>query len=149
MDSLLEAAPGGYTIREAAPILAAPEMDKTIQWFSDTLGWKGDVDLRDEEGRGTYGCMFLEVPQAISERLRGFHGIRLKQGAGITWHFCTWLGWTGCTNGLPAPCAHSPVLHLGVSCRFSWCKKVKPQLPWHTMELSDLYTPDTDHMFRV
>lgn len=80
IDKLLDAAPGGYTIREAAPIMTVPDMEKTIAWFDNTMGWSGGIDARDETGRATYGCVFLGVPEAINKRYRGFHGIHLFHG---------------------------------------------------------------------
>jgi RNA polymerase sigma factor (sigma-70 family) len=77
---LLDAAPGGYTVREAAPIMTVPDMDATVAWFKDTLGWNGGADVRDDQGRGTYGCVLHGVGQAVNQRLRGFNGIHLFMG---------------------------------------------------------------------
>jgi AraC family transcriptional regulator len=77
---LLEAAPGGYTVLETAPVMAVPDLEATVAWFERTLGWNGGIDARDEQGRGTYGSVLLGVGEAVNQRVRPFNGIHLSRG---------------------------------------------------------------------
>jgi predicted enzyme related to lactoylglutathione lyase len=41
------------------------DMDKTLEWFRNVLGWHGTVDERSENGQGLYGC--------VHDPVGGFH----------------------------------------------------------------------------
>ncbi len=70
----------GYYVRENAPVYFTPDMDRTIQWFRDVLGWYGDVTARDEQGAGGYGCVFDYPGELIVAQLTPFRGIHLFRG---------------------------------------------------------------------
>lgn len=66
----------GYIVRENGPIYFCRDMDKTLAWFQEVLGWFGDVVARYENGIGEYGCVFDypgEVAVAHITPFRGFH----------------------------------------------------------------------------
>lgn len=66
----------GYVVRENGPVYFTKDMDKTVKWFEDVLGWYGDVAARDSAGNGEYGCVFdypSEVAVAHLTPFRGFH----------------------------------------------------------------------------
>jgi AraC family transcriptional regulator len=66
----------GYVVRENGPVYFTRDMEKTVKWFEDVLGWFGDVAGRDEKGRPVYGCVFdypSEVAVAHLTPFRGFH----------------------------------------------------------------------------
>ena len=66
----------GYIVRENGPVYFTRDMEKTVKWFEDVLGWFGDVAGRDEKGRPVYGCVFdypSEVAVAHLTPFRGFH----------------------------------------------------------------------------
>ncbi|WP_058301001.1 helix-turn-helix domain-containing protein [Gorillibacterium timonense] len=66
----------GYVIRENGPVYFTRDMDKTLEWFQNTLGWYGDIVARDSAGRGDYGCVFdypSEIAVAHITPFRGFH----------------------------------------------------------------------------
>lgn len=66
----------GYVVRENGPIYFTKDMDKTVKWFEDVLGWYGDIVARDSDGNGDYGCIFdypSEVAVAHLTPFRGFH----------------------------------------------------------------------------
>ncbi len=66
----------GYVVRENGPVYFTKDMDKTVKWFVDVLGWFGDVVARDNKGVGEYGCVFdypSEVAVAHLTPFRGFH----------------------------------------------------------------------------
>ncbi|MCG8334476.1 MAG: helix-turn-helix domain-containing protein [Proteobacteria bacterium] len=66
----------GYVVRENGPVYFTKDMDNTIKWFEDILGWYGDIVVRDNEGNGDYGCVFdypSEIAAAHIAPFRGFH----------------------------------------------------------------------------
>jgi AraC family transcriptional regulator len=66
----------GYVVRENGPVYFTKDMEKTVKWFEDVLGWFGDVAGRDEKGKPVYGCVFdypSEVAVAHLTPFRGFH----------------------------------------------------------------------------
>ena len=66
----------GYVVRENGPVYFTRDMDKTLKWFEDVLGWYGDIVARDSAGKGEYGCVFdypSEVAVAHLTPFRGFH----------------------------------------------------------------------------
>lgn len=71
----------GYTIKEhAAPVYHTKDMDKTAKWFVDVLGWYADVDARDENGVGTYGCAMSFPGEIAHAGVGNFDGIHLFYG---------------------------------------------------------------------
>lgn len=40
----------------AAPVYHTKNMEKTVEWFENVLGWYAGVDAKDENGVGTYRC---------------------------------------------------------------------------------------------
>jgi AraC family transcriptional regulator len=70
----------GYVVKETGAVYYTEDMDRTIEWFKRTLGWYGQVDARDEEGRGRYGCV-NNIPLEIeSLHIAPFTGIHLFPG---------------------------------------------------------------------
>ncbi len=47
----------GYVVKETGAVYYTQDMDKTLKWFKEVLGWYGQIDARDEDGIGTYGCV--------------------------------------------------------------------------------------------
>ncbi|MCL2461865.1 MAG: hypothetical protein FWF44_04305 [Defluviitaleaceae bacterium] len=58
----------GYYVRENEPIYVCRDMDKTIGWFRDVLGWFGGVLARDENGEGVYGGVSDYPPELAMTR---------------------------------------------------------------------------------
>lgn len=70
----------GYTVYENAPVYYTQDMDKTLAWFEQVLGWRGNIDARDGEGRGTYGCV-MSLPMELHTLAQiPFHGFHLFSG---------------------------------------------------------------------
>ncbi len=70
----------GYTVKENGPVYYTKNMDKTVKWFEEVLGWYGGIDERNENGDGTYGCI-LPLPGEISSMtLMPFHGFHMFFG---------------------------------------------------------------------
>lgn len=64
MDKLEKYNNRGYSIVETEMIYYSPDMDKTVKWFEDILGWYGNVFDRNEDNIGTYGFV-SDLPQEI------------------------------------------------------------------------------------
>lgn len=47
----------GYIVKENGAIYYTKNMDKTLEWFKKTLGWYGQIESRDENNNGLYGCV--------------------------------------------------------------------------------------------
>ncbi|MEO3946341.1 helix-turn-helix domain-containing protein [Gorillibacterium sp. CAU 1737] len=66
----------GYVVRENGAVYFTLDMDATVHWFEEVLGWYGDVVSRNADGSGDYGCVFDypdEVAVAHLTPFRGFH----------------------------------------------------------------------------
>lgn len=66
----------GYTVYENAPVYYTQDMDKTLAWFEQVLGWRGNIDARDGDGRGIYGCVMslpMELHTLTQIPFNGFH----------------------------------------------------------------------------
>lgn len=71
----------GYTLQEqAAPVYHTKDMDKTVEWFNNILGWYAGVDARDENGIGTYGCALSFPGEIVNAGIAGFDGIHFFYG---------------------------------------------------------------------
>lgn len=71
----------GYVVRETGPVYYTKDMDRTLKWFIDVLGWYGEIDERDAAGRGLYGCVYDTPPEYENWHLAPFTGIHLFYGA--------------------------------------------------------------------
>ena len=105
----------GYVVRENGPVYFTQDMDATLQWFQDVLGWYGDVVARDSAGKGVYGCVFDypgEVAVAHLTPFRGFHlfpgepakgvaGFLMVEGLDALHRIVKAAGWTQITDIQP------------------------------------------------
>lgn len=70
----------GYVIRETGPVYYTKNMDETVKWFEKTLGWHYEIDERDNEGNGRYGCVF-DLPKEFEMlHIAPFTGIHMFYG---------------------------------------------------------------------
>ncbi len=73
----------GYVVKETGAVYFTDNMDATIQWFVDILGWYGEVVSSDESNNGTYGCV-NNIPMEIEAlHIAPFTGIHLFKGEPI------------------------------------------------------------------
>lgn len=70
----------GYVVRENGPVYFTRDMDNTLKWFQDTLGWYGDIVARDNTGRGEYGCVFDYPGEVAVTHITPFRGFHLFTG---------------------------------------------------------------------
>lgn len=76
----------GYVVRENGAVYFTKDMDETVKWFEEVLGWYGDVAARDRNGKGEYGCVFdypSEVAIAHITPFRGFHLFAGEPACGV------------------------------------------------------------------
>jgi AraC family transcriptional regulator len=70
----------GYVVTETGPVYFTKDMDKTVRWFEETLGWYYVIDERNDKGAGMYGCVY-NIPQEIEIlHIAPFTGIHLMYG---------------------------------------------------------------------
>ena len=70
----------GYLVKETGAVYYSMDMDKTLAWFTDVLGWYGQIDARDENNVGMYGCVNNIPIEFESLGLAPFTGIHMFHG---------------------------------------------------------------------
>lgn len=70
----------GYIVKETGAVYYTDDMDKTLNWFTDILGWYGQIEGRDENNKGTYGCVNNLPIEIESLRIAPFTGIHMFKG---------------------------------------------------------------------
>lgn len=107
----------GYVVKEAGAVYYTQDMDKTLKWFKEVLGWYGQIDARDENGIGTYGCVnnlpieievlhvapFTGTHLFKGEPLQRMVGFMLVQGIEQLYEFVKKSGWTQITEIITEP----------------------------------------------
>lgn len=73
----------GYIVRETGAVYYTKDMDKTVEWFQNVLGWYGQIDARDENNQGTYGCVNNIPIEIESLHIAPFTGVHLFAGEPI------------------------------------------------------------------
>jgi AraC family transcriptional regulator len=80
MDGLTKLAERGYVVKENGTVYFTMDMDKTIKWFEEVLGWYYEIDERDAEGKGTYGCVY-DLPREFENlHIAPFTGMHMFYG---------------------------------------------------------------------
>ncbi len=70
----------GYAVKENGSIYYTKNMDATAKWFEEVLGWSAQIDERNENGDGVYGCL-MHLPEEIKSMTREpLHGFHMFQG---------------------------------------------------------------------
>lgn len=70
----------GYVVKETGAVYYTLDMDKTLKWFKEVLGWYGQIESRDENAQGTYGCL-NNIPIEIEAlHIAPFTGIHMFKG---------------------------------------------------------------------
>ena len=70
----------GYFVKENSPIYLTMDMDRTVKWFEDTLGWYSNIVERDSDGNGCYGVVFDMLPEIELTQLAPFTGMQIFKG---------------------------------------------------------------------
>jgi len=80
MDTLKKFSDRGYVVTETGPVYYTMDMDQTVAWFEDVLGWYAEIDERNADGKGMYGCVY-SLPKEIEVlHIAPFTGIHLFFG---------------------------------------------------------------------
>ncbi len=70
----------GYIVKETGAVYYSKDMDRTLKWFKEVLGWYGQIEARNERNEGTYGCV-NNIPIEIEAlHIAPFTGIHLFYG---------------------------------------------------------------------
>lgn len=70
----------GYVVKETGAVYYTNNMDRTVKWFQEVLGWYGQIESRDENNEGNYGCV-NNIPLEIEAlHIAPFTGIHLFKG---------------------------------------------------------------------
>lgn len=73
----------GYVVKETGAVYYTQDMDKTLGWFKEVLGWYGQIDSRNKDNIGDYGCV-NSIPLEIEAlHIAPFTGIHLFKGEPI------------------------------------------------------------------
>lgn len=70
----------GYTVGNVGSVYLSSDMDKTVKWFEDVLGWYAEVEVRDVDGNPTYGCAMPFDGELVHLGVTSFNGIFLLPG---------------------------------------------------------------------
>lgn len=70
----------GYVVKETGAVYYTEDMDRTLKWFQEVLGWYGQIEARDENNEGGYGCVNNLPMEFEALHLAPFTGIHLFQG---------------------------------------------------------------------
>lgn len=73
----------GYIVKETGAVYYTTDMDKTLRWFTEILGWYGQVESRNELNEGTYGCVNNIPIEIESLHIAPFTGIHMFKGEPI------------------------------------------------------------------
>lgn len=107
----------GYVVKETGAVYYTQDMDKTLKWFKEVLGWYGQIDARDENGMGTYGCVnnipieievlhiapFTGIHMFKGEPLQMMVGFMLVQGVEQLHQYVKNSGWNQITEVITEP----------------------------------------------
>lgn len=70
----------GYTVGNVGSVYLTTDMDKTVKWFEEILGWYAGVEVRDNNGTPTYGCAMPFSGELVHLGVTSFNGIFLLPG---------------------------------------------------------------------
>jgi len=102
----------GYVVKETGAVYYTKDMDTTLIWFENILGWFGQIESRDDEGNGNYGCVNnipIEIEALHIAPFTGIHmfrgeplqlrvGFMLVQGIEQLYQFVKKKGWNQITE---------------------------------------------------
>lgn len=107
----------GYVVKETGAVYYTLDMDKTLKWFKEVLGWYGQIESRNENAEGTYGCVNnipIEIEALHIAPFTGIHmfkgeslpiivGFMLVQGIEQLYSFVKNSGWNQITEVISEP----------------------------------------------
>lgn len=107
----------GYVVKETGAVYYTQDMDKTLKWFKEVLGWYGQIEARDENNVGIYGCVnnipieiealhiapFTGIHMFKGDSLQMMVGFMLVQGIEQLYAFVKKNGWNQITEVITEP----------------------------------------------
>ena len=107
----------GYVVKETGAVYYTKDMDRTIKWFKEVLGWYGQIESRDDKNQGLYGCVnnipieiealhiapFTGIHLFRGEPLEKMVGFMLVQGVEQLYRFVKNNGWNQITDVTEQP----------------------------------------------
>jgi AraC family transcriptional regulator len=102
----------GYVVKETGAVYYTQDMDNTLKWFKEVLGWYGQIEERDANNAGLYGCVnnipieiealhiapFTGIHMFRGEPLKMMVGFMLVQGVEQLYRFVKKNGWNQITE---------------------------------------------------
>lgn len=102
----------GYVVKETGAVYYTLDMDRTLKWFKEVLGWYGVIEERDENNTGLYGCVnnipieiealhiapFTGIHMFKGEPIQRMAGFMLVQGVNQLYQFVKKNGWNQITE---------------------------------------------------
>lgn len=70
----------GYVVKETGAVYYTKDMDSTLKWFKEVLGWYGQIEARDANNTGVYGCVNNIPIEFEALHIAPFTGIHMFQG---------------------------------------------------------------------
>ena len=72
-----------YSVDKVEVILTVPSIEETQAWYERVLGWQGDCDIHEEEGRCLFGCVMRGELDSVAggKPLTGFNLSRFQGDA--------------------------------------------------------------------
>jgi len=70
----------GYAVKENGTVYYTKDLEKTLKWFADILGWYGGIDEKNEDGKGVYGCLLPMPDELVNLKVAAFNGIHMFYG---------------------------------------------------------------------
>lgn len=107
----------GYVVKETGAVYYTQDMDRTLKWFKEVLGWYGQIESRDDKNQGLYGCVnnipieiealhiapFTGIHLFRGEPLERMVGFMLVQGVEQLYRFVKKNGWNQITDVTEQP----------------------------------------------
>ena len=102
----------GYVVKETGAVYYTQDMERTVNWFKEVLGWYGQIESRDDQNEGLYGCVnnipieiealhiapFTGIHMFRGEPLKRMVGFMLVQGVEQLYSFVKRNGWNQITE---------------------------------------------------
>ncbi len=107
----------GYVVKETGAVYYTQDMDNTLKWFKEVLGWYGQIEERDSNNAGLYGCVnnipieiealhiapFTGIHMFRGEPLNRMVGFMLVQGVEQLYQYVKKNGWNQITEVIEQP----------------------------------------------
>ena len=107
----------GYVVKETGAVYYTQDMDNTLKWFKEVLGWYGQIEGRDDNNVGFYGCVnnipieiealhiapFTGIHMFKGEPVKQMVGFMLVQGVEQLYQYVKKRGWNQITEVVEQP----------------------------------------------